>query len=372
MSEKITRRQWLARSSGALAGAMLAGYANACKEYGAKAGTALDTPIRMMFNENPYGPSETARKAMVAAFDEGNLYSNKGRNELRELIAEQVGLTPDHVMLGSGSREVLNVAGLYCGLEDGELVSPYPTFEALNNYTETIGAKVHRVPLNDALDTDLDAMRKAITAKTKLVYVCNPNNPTGVAIPADKLRPFCEEVSKEALVFVDEAYHEYVDRPGYRSMIELVKEGHNVLVSRTASKVHGLAGLRIGFGFGHPDLITHLSRRMTGTTNLIGVRAALASYRDREFQHFSIQKNREGKEIIYKLLQETGHKYLESHTNFIFIHIRRPIQEFQQTMQKRGLLVGRPFPPYLDWCRLSMAKPEEMQQFAQAFREVMG
>jgi histidinol-phosphate aminotransferase len=372
MAQKITRRQWLARSSGALAGAMLAGYAKGKTNVLFAEEISADTPIRMMFNENPYGPSETARKAMIAAFDEGNLYSNKGRNALRKLIAEQVGLTPDHVMLGSGSREILNIAGLWCGLEDGELVSPYPTFEALNNYTETIGVKVHRVPLDDAMDTDLEAMRKAITPKTKLVFVCNPNNPTGVAISAEKLRPFCEEISKRALVFVDEAYYEYVEHPGYRSMIELVKEGHNVLISRTASKVHGLAGLRIGFGIAHPDLIKHLSQRMTGTTNLIGVRAAIASYRDKEFQQFSLRKNREGKEIIYKLLKDTGHKYLESHTNFIFLHTGKPIKEFQETMQKRGLLVGRPFPPYLDWCRLSMAKPEEMQLFAQAFREVMG
>ncbi|MCA9744057.1 MAG: histidinol-phosphate aminotransferase family protein [Deferribacteres bacterium] len=370
MTTKISRRQWLIRSSAALAGTMLAGYA--------KAGRALampryaGAPIRMMYNENPFGPSEVARQAMIAAFPEGNLYANDARRELQSLIAEQVGVPEDYVMLGCGSSEVLNIVGMQCGIDQGEVLSAYPTFEALNRYVELLGGTVRRVPLNDQMDTDFEAMRKSFTGKTKLVYICNPNNPTGVPIPDSRLRPFCEEISKKALVFVDEAYFEYVGHPDYRSMIDLVRSGHNVIVSRTASKVHGLAGLRIGFGIAHPDLLKKLIPRLTGSTNLIGVRAATASYRDAEFQQFSLRKNREGKEIVYRLLRETGHNFLESHTNFVFFQTGMPIQEFRREMRQRGLLVGRPFPPFLDWCRLSMAKPEEMHIFADAFRELVG
>jgi histidinol-phosphate aminotransferase len=371
MSKTMTRRQWLVRSGAVLGGAIVAGYGGMIRAVAAGEKAASRPPIRMMFNENPYGPSAVARKAMIAAFDEGNLYSRAAYNELRELIAELEGLTPEHILIGSGSREILNVAGLACGLEGGELVSPHPTFEALNNYVETIGATVHRVPLDEAMQIDLQAMRKKITPKVRLVYICNPNNPTGTVIPAPQLRAFCEEVAKETLVFVDEAYHEYVSHPEYRSMVELVREGHRVIVSRTASKIHGLAGLRVGFGIAAPKIIQHLQQRLTGTTNIIGLRAAIAGYRDREFQAFSRQKNEEAKEIVYELFRETGHRYLQSHTNFVFFHTGKPIEEFQEAMEKHGFLVGRRFPPYLEWCRLSMAKPEEMVIFAEAFRKVM-
>lgn len=370
MSVSLTRRQWLFRSGTALGGALVAGRLSGLPAAGAR--LPGGEPLRMMFNENPYGPSGVARKAMLRAFDEGNLYTRAPHEALRKLIAQQVGLTPDHVLLGSGSREVLNVAGLHCGLEDGALLTPHPTFEALDNYAQAIGTEVIRVPLDDAMNIDLAALRQHMTPHVKLVYICNPNNPTGKMLPADRLRPFCEEVAKKALVFVDEAYFEYVSDPGYRSMIGLVKEGHNVIVSRTASKVHGLAGLRVGFGFARPELVKKLRTQVTGTLNLIGLRAAIASYSDPDFQAFSLQKNREARDLVCALLQETGRPYLPSHTNFLFLHTGKPIQHFQKEMLAQGIRVGRAFPPYTDWCRLSLAKPEQMQVFARAFRQLMG
>lgn len=323
----------------------------------------------MMYNENPYAPSEAARKAMVEGFTEANLYSFREEkySELQSIIAQQVGLTPDHVLIASGSTEILRAAALITGLDSGEIVSPFPTFGAMIRYAETIGVKVLRVPLDDSMHFDLPALRTAMTKKVKLIYFVNPNNPTGTITPYEDLRPFCEEMSKQALVFVDEAYHEYVNDHRYRSMVELVREGHNVIVSRTASKIHGLAGLRIGFGIADPKLIDFLKDRLTGTVNIIGQYAAIASYRDEGFQKFCRQKNEEAKEIVYKLLRDTGHRYLRSHTNFVFFHTGMPIEEFQDSMEKHGILVGRPFAPYNDWCRLSMAKPEEMKKFTEAF-----
>jgi histidinol-phosphate aminotransferase len=367
----MNRRQWLTRSGAALGGAVLAGYGGLSRELVASANASPNSPIRMMFNENPYGPSTTARKAMIAAFDEGNLYSRAAYNELRDLIAKQEGLSKEHILIASGSTEILNVAGLVYGLNGGELLSPQPTFERINTYAKNIGATIHRVPVDESLHFDLDGIREKINKNVKLVYVCNPNNPTGTITSAKKLRPFCEEASKETLVFVDEAYHEYVEDPEYSSMIDLVREGHNVIVSRTASKVHGLAGLRVGFGIADPKIIRHLQSRLTGTTNIIGLRAAIASYRDKEFQDFSRQKNAESKEIVYNVLRETGRRFLHSHTNFVFFHTGRPIRVFRDAMREHGVEVGRPFPPYLDWCRLSMAKPEEMEKFAEAFRKVI-
>lgn len=369
MSEPMNRRQWLLRSGGALSGAFLASYAGIDFSPGAE--IVKSTPVRMMFNENPYGPSQTARKAMIRAFDEGNLYSGDAYNELRALIAEKEGLTPEHVLIASGSTEILNVAGLVYGLQGGEMVTPHPTFQRLTSYGEGMGAKIHRVVVDDELGLDLEAMRRKITDRCRVVYVCNPNNPTGTITPESKLVPFCEEISKKSLVFVDEAYHEYVRDSAYRSMVDLVRRGHRVIVSRTASKIHGLAGLRVGFGLADPEIIRRLQRKLTGTTNIIGLRAAIASYRDEAFQQLSLRKALEAKQIIYDLLNETGRRYLRSETNFIFFHTGKPIRDFQKLMEAHGFLVGRPFPPYNEWCRLSMATPEDMGRFAEAFREVI-
>lgn len=374
MSNEMTRRQWLGQSGVILGSAALGSYWRKSWASALPKQPVPRSPIRMMYNENPYGPSEVARRAMTKAFDEANLYSynEDAYDELRLLIARQEGLTPDHILITAGSTEVLRVGALLTGLEGGEIISPYPTFGVISRYAGTIGVKVHQVALDNDFHFDLPAMREKITNKVKLIYLCNPNNPTGTITPDDKFRPFCEEMAKKMLVYVDEAYHEYATDPQYRSMVELVREGYPLIVSRTASKIHGLAGLRIGFGIANPDLIKYLEGRLTGTNNIIGLRAAIASYQDANFQKFCRQKNDEAKEYAYKLFRKTGHRYLPSQTNFVLFQTGIPIKEFKEAMEKRGILVGRPFPPYLDWCRLSMARLEDMEKFAAAFQEVIG
>jgi histidinol-phosphate aminotransferase len=375
MSNTMTRRQWLSRTGCTLGGAAMAGYMGTGLASWATEQPASSTPIRMMYNENPYGPSEIARQAMIKAFEEANLYSfssGDAVDKIKEILAQQVGLTPDHILISAGSTEILRVTGLITSLEGGEIISPYPTYLTLLRYAESMSVPIHHVPLDENFGFDLAAMKKKMSEKVKLIYLCNPNNPTGVITPYDQFRPFCEEMSKRTLVFIDEAYHEYVSDPQYRSMVELVREGHNVLVSRTASKIHGMAGLRIGFGIANPQLIKLLRARITGTNNIIGLRAAITSYSDQDFQSSCRQKNNKAKQIVYRLFQQTGRRYIPSHTNFVFFHTGRPIENFQEAMEKEGILVGRPFPPYLDWCRLSMAKPEEMEVFAEKFQRVLG
>lgn len=329
------------------------------------------TTARLLFNENPYGPSPTARKAMTAGFDEGNLYTSLPSDELRSLVAELVGLTPDHIAIGAGSGEILNVAGLLSGKEGGEIVAAHPTFEQLMDYARNIGATIQPVPLDGAMTHDLAEMNRRISAKTTLVYVCNPNNPSGTLVTSDALQSFCEDASKRTLVFVDEAYYEYVEDPHYRSMVDLVRQGHNIVVSRTASKIHGLAGMRIGFGIGQPDTIKKLDRAMTGSVNVVGLRGAIASYRDKEFQDFCRRKNREGKQFLYRVFEDRGLQYTPSEANFVFFRTGKSIENFRPAMRERGVLVGRPFPPYIDWCRVSIGTTEELQRFAAALPEVL-
>jgi histidinol-phosphate aminotransferase len=371
MAASLTRREMLFGSSVALGGLVLAGRVGRSGELTLETEASPREALRMMWNENPYGPSEVARAAMASAFREANLYPDEAIDGMRSVLAEQVGLTRDHVLLGTGSTEILQVVALARGMPGGEVISADPTFQVLNHYAENLGATVHRVPVDDALRLDLEAMSEKVNANTKLIYVCNPNNPTGTIVPDAELRPFCEEMSERALVVVDEAYHEYVEHPGYRSLVDLVRDGRDVIVTRTASKIHGLAGLRVGFGIAQPEMVTQLQNQLTGTMNIMGLRAATASYRDTEFQSYCFKQNKQSKSVVYETLRELNRRYVESETNFVFFETGIPIEQVRKDMKARGIRVGRPFPPYLKWCRLSMGKPDEMQKFSEALKSTL-
>lgn len=373
MNKGMTRREWINRSATVFGGSLLGAVAGVQSLNAASTATLLDKPVRMMFNENPYGPSQIARRAMRKAFEESNLYSMRGaKGEFKELMAKLNGVTPDHIAVGFGSGEILKKAALMNGIDKGELLSPSLTFETINRYAKTMKSNVNRIPMNKNIDIDLNRMNENVNNKTKMIYLCNPNNPTGSLMNTDDLESFCSQVSKKSIVFVDEAYHEYVIDSKYRSMIDLVKSGKNVIISRTASKVHGLAGLRVGFAITTPQIAKRLESYLTDSLNIIGLRAAIASYKDKRFQNFSIDMNNKAKKVVTEYLDTKGIQYLDSQTNFMFIKTDIEISDFQPAMEKHGVLVGRPFPPFTNWCRLSMAKPEEMQKFNEGFGKVLG
>ena len=374
MNNNITRRDWLNKSAAVLGSSFVGAIAGFNPLLGnTKVSTVVNTPIRMMFNENPYGPSQVARKAMRKAFSESNLYSMRyAKAEFKILMAKLNGVTPDHIAVGFGSGEILKKAALMNGIDKGELISPALTFETINRFAKTMKSNVKRIPMDNKIGIDLDRTAESVGSRTKLIYLCNPNNPTGSIMGTDQLESFCKTMSKKSIVFVDEAYHEYVTDPNYRSMINLVKKGHNVIVSRTASKVHGLAGLRVGFAITTPEIAKRLESYLTDSLNVIGLRAAIASYQDERFQAHSVEQNNRAKKIVTNHLDNKGIEYLDSQTNFIFIKTGMNIAEFQPAMEKNGVIVGRPFPPYNKWCRLSMAKPEEMENFNTGMDRVLG
>lgn len=374
MNKNITRRDWLNKSAAVLGSSFVGAIAGFNPLLGnTKVSTVVNTPIRMMFNENPYGPSQVARKAMRKAFSESNLYSMRyAKAEFKILMAKLNGVTPDHIAVGFGSGEILKKAALMNGIDKGELISPALTFETINRFAKTMKSNVKRIPMDNKIGIDLDRTAESVGSRTKLIYLCNPNNPTGSIMGTDQLESFCKTISKKSIVFVDEAYHEYVTDPNYRSMIDLVKKGHNVIVSRTASKVHGLAGLRVGFAITTPEIAKRLESYLTDSLNVIGLRAAIASYQDERFQAHSIEQNNRAKKIVTNHLDNKGIEYLDSQTNFIFIKTGMNIAKFQPAMEKNGVIVGRPFPPYNKWCRLSMAKPEEMENFNTGMDRVLG
>ncbi|MDW3192024.1 MAG: histidinol-phosphate transaminase [Cytophagales bacterium] len=332
----------------------------------------MEDLIRLSSNENPYGPSDRVRKAMIKAFDIGCRYPGSYSLKLHEMIAEKEGVTTDHICITGGSTEGLKVVGLTYGKDGGEIIAAKPTFLAMMTYAKQWGGKVNWVPVDDQMMHDTDEMEKRISSKTKLLFLCNPNNPTSTLLPADVLRDFCETASQKTMVFSDEAYYDFIDDPNYPSMVELVKQDKNVIVSKTFSKVYGLAGLRIGYMVAKPEIVKKMRTNLMAFTNMMAIAAAEEAIRDQEFYEFSLKKTQEGKKMIYETLDQLGLEYAPSQTNFIFFKSGVPITDLQSKMKAQGVLIGRPFPPFDRWCRISTGTIEEVQRFNQALTKVLG
>ena len=328
--------------------------------------------IRASSNENPYGPSRVALQAINNAMSEANKYGVL-TNELLGVLSKIEDVSPDNIAIANGSGEILNVAGLIASLDPGSLVCADPTFEALPRYAARFGTSIIKVPVDENLMVDLNAMYNAIQPDTRLVYLCNPNNPIPSIMEKTTLRDSVLEVSRDRLVFVDEAYYEYVDNPDFASMMPLLSEGHrNIIVARTASKIHGIAGLRMGFGYAHPDLIKSINDRKTAGLNIIGQHAAYASYQDMEFQNFARTKNRESLDIVENMFTERGLRFIKSNANFTFFETGLPVQEVGSRLLEEGIMIGRAFPPFNTWARVSMQKPEDMQYFSEVYTRLFG
>jgi histidinol-phosphate aminotransferase len=372
--KNLNRRQWLKLSTLTGAGTLLGGGQiigkTTSNDWSQHRLESLNQMVRLSSNENPYGPSEKVRAAMVDAFDVACRYPGMFYKELVEMIAKESGVGTDEVLLTAGSMEGLRITGLTYGLNGGEIVSADPVFKSLLTYAENFGAYIHRVPVTADLQHDLEAMEKRITMATKLVFVCNPNNPTGTLLPANKFRDFCDSISHKAVVFSDEAYFDYITEPNYPSMIALVKEGKNVIVSRTFSKIYGLAGIRIGYLIARPDIIERLKKNVMAAPNVLAVFAAIEAMKDKAFYDFSLRKNEEAKAHLYETLKELNLFYHPSHTNFVFFKTGRNIEEVNHAIANQGVKIGRPFPPLTDWCRVSTGTMEEMEKLRGAMRAV--
>lgn len=374
MATQFDRRTWL-RTAG-LAGAFsIFGGANALASEQSPlrivANNAPKGPIRLSANENPYGPSPKVREALTKGFDEMCRYPFGYVKDVTEMLAKKHGVPTDHIVLTAGSGEGLKTAGLTYGLHGGEIIAANPTYLSLMDYAKQFGAYIHEVPLDENLVHDIDAMEKRLNGNTKLVFVCNPNNPTGTILSASKMKSFCENLSKKTVVFADEAYFDYITEPNYPSMIELVKQGLNVIVSRTLSKAYGLAGIRIGYLVARPDIAKRLQQSSMANASVPALIAAKAALEDPEFYKMSLQKNADCLNIMYKTLEELKIPYVKSHANFVFFNTGKDVMEMNKMMADKGILVGRPFPPLTKWLRVSTGRVEEVELFAKTLREVV-
>lgn len=372
--KNISRRKILTSSGAFLGASMLHAVSPISSSlYAANQFTKNFDVVQADKNENPYGPSRVALKAISKAMNLANRYEGRSRRQLIKLIAELNGVSPENVALGTGSGEILKTGGLIASWEEGSIVCADPTYQDLVRYASRARSKIIRVPVDENLACNLEAISNAIKNDTRMVYLVNPNNPIPNVINGSELRDFVTEISKDRMVFIDEAYHEYVKDPNYQSMMGLIAEGkRNIIVARTASKIHGLAGLAVGFGFAHPDHIKEINQLKTGKNNILGVEAAYASYQDNEFQDFSRRKNQESLDIVETMFKELGVRYIESNANFSFFKTGIPVEELNKKLLEYDIASGRPFPPFNDWSRVSMDRPEHMQYYVKVFKELFG
>ncbi|WKZ59258.1 MAG: histidinol-phosphate transaminase [Cyclobacteriaceae bacterium] len=376
-----TRRQWLKSALAAGAGLplsltlanelMAAPVSRAEWLYGIEPKN-LNQLVRLGSNENPYGPSDKARKAIIASISEGNRYAHGVAQDLRKVIAAREGVAPENVLLGGGSSELLCLTGISVGLEGGSVLSAFPTFRLLMDYAQKFNARWDQVNLDDNMVHDLEAMASAVKGDTKIIFVVNPNNPTGTVLDTEKLKSFCIETSKRATVFVDEAYIEFLDQYESKSMVQLVKEGHNAIVCRTFSKIYGLAGLRIGYLIGQPDTLKKIaSKQMWGNYNQAGLAAAAASLEDKDFVAMTRKKNAEARQHLFNYLDSKKWSYGKSVANVVFFPAPIDGKTILEETEKKGYQIRVWDYAGKEWCRVSIGTLEEMKGFTKAFDQVI-
>lgn len=324
--------------------------------------------IKLNSNENPYGPSEKVKRALQQNIVDANRYAFDVQEEMKAILANKEGVTPAHIAIGAGSGDLLCQAGAAFGVEGGRVLSAFPTFPLLMNYATAFRATWDKVNLNDNLEHDYDAMAARVTDETKLVFVCNPNNPTGTLVDPVLVRQFCEDVSKRTTVYVDEAYVEFLNPEQQISMVELVKSDANVIVSKTFSKIYGLAGLRLGYVVGRPDLVKKIDKYHMGiANNQPALAAAKASLGDSEFMEYCRRKNAEAREHLTDYLDKKGAWYAKSHTNFLFFPAKTDAAMVLSKLAEKGIRIRVWDYKDQQWFRVSIGTLEEMKVFTREF-----
>lgn len=326
--------------------------------------------VRLSSNENPYSPSPAMQEVISNFGAELCRYPNMFFSELEAQIAAREGVSPENVVVTSGSREGLKAVGMIKSLEGGQIVTCLPTYKALLTFAEYLGATIKALPLDEDMLFDLEAIESSIDESTNMAFVCNPNNPTGTLLDGNYLKEWCKRVSKKTTVFVDEIYYDYIEEENYPSMKELVLEGHDIIVARTLSKIYGLAGIRIGFMMAPIETASAIRQSLQSGPNIMAIRLGQTALADQEFYDFSLNKNKEGKKMIYEVLEHLDMKYLKSHTNFVFFQTGEDVSMIQKRYEEHGILVGRAFPPFMDWCRISTGTLEEVKLFVEATKKV--
>ena len=334
---------------------------------------AKDTAERMIFlnsNENAYGPSPSVVRAMTAAAGKSNRYSDDEVKELVRSIAVMHGVAPENIIMSAGSSEILGQTALMAAKQGGNAITAEPSFNPWTRLAKEFGMAVNSVPLTREFALDLDRMRKSIDAQTRMIYVCNPNNPVGNFIAFENIRAFVEECSTGCMVLVDEAYTEFADIP---SMAKLAAANRNIIVAKTFSKIYGLAGARIGYAIAHPETIRRFEALQSwpnGQLGQVNVAAAMAALQDQAFVQSCRERTAQCRSFCYDTFTKLDLPYIPSETSFIMFNVDRIKCEYPAAMQKQNIMVQHRNHFGGKWCRVSMGTMEEMKAFAKALENI--
>jgi histidinol-phosphate aminotransferase len=322
-------------------------------------------PTFLDHNENAYGPSEKAQAVIREAGAISYRYPRGEYDALRTMLAEIHKVKLDQIVLGAGSSEILRMAGAaYLG-PSRKLVVADPTYPCLANYAEANGIPIVKVPLTRTSEHDMDAMLARIDSATGLVYICNPNNPTGSLTPRKNLESFIARLSAGAMVLIDEAYHHFVSATSaYRSFLDYPVDDPRVIVTRTFSKIYGLAGLRVGYSVSSKEAASRLSAyRLPAGVTIISAKAAMAALEDASYVRIAAKRNTDDRQEFMNQANARMLRAIDSHANFVLLNPLRPVSEVIPHLEKNGVFVAPPIPLMEKYIRVSLGTPAEMQEF---------
>lgn len=363
-----SRRQWLQQTALATFGLGISFRSMGNEEGLTRSINPESGLINLGSNENPYGISPKAKQAILDMMGETNRYQFNvaSLQSFKKTIGEYYKVGENQVLVTAGSGEGLALLARH--FNKGNIVTADITFGVLPSTAKKIGTKVIEVPLTGDKIHDLPAMLKAINSETQLVYICNPANPSSTILDHAALKTFCEEASKKAVVLIDEAYTEFLENGAAQSMINIINKNPNVLVIKTFSKIHAMAGLRIGFVIGHSSLIGKLQPNYFQSTSMcisnLSMAAAMASLSDEEHQTVSRQKNEAARKYTIDELKKLGIEAMPSYTNFIFFPLKKYKGNYATVMYDKHKIILRSN-QYSDgqWARVSIGTMDEMKKY---------
>lgn len=392
MTSHSSRRSWIKKSAiatvGLLAGQGLTRKAEGAPAFGMKPFKSQynlleryhiappdieNLKARLLANENPWGPSKKAVAAIAAAAQKGNRYVYNSVFKMVEILAAKENVLPENILIAPGSTDVLEKIAFALCMKGGNVISADPSYLSLVNTATSIGATWKNIPLCADYAHDLDAMAQAVDSETKLVYICNPNNPTGTLTPIDKIIPFCKTVAPKVPVFIDEAYIELLEKPETQSAVGLIKEGYDVIISRTFSKIHGMAGLRIGYMVASAErvkMIQQIVRTEMGIS-VTSLEGALASLKDVEFQEYTRENNIKNRNYVFAELEKVGMNPIPSYTSFVLFPIQMPVKDMMAKMFEKGVGIRGYEIQDKPYGRVSIGTMDELKLFVKTLQGIV-
>ena len=332
-----------------------------------------DSYAKISFNENPYGPPDSVLKAMTKAFKYANRYGYPDGG-ITEAIAKLHGVSTDNILLSAGSGEMLDVIGTTFTQGNKAVIGVTPSYMQVYEHVTTVRARAIELPLTADYRQPIPELIKAAHEHYRdlgFIYLCNPNNPTGRIVSKTEVRQLLDGIPADVPVLIDEAYHHFVDNSDYASSVPYVLEGRSVIVTRTFSKIAALAGMRLGYAIARKDIIEQMRPYSMGSISAVVKWGGVAALADVESQARVKKVTIDLRQQTIGYLKGLGYESIPSDTNFFMVHLKRPVMPVIEAFRKKGILVGRPFPPMTEHLRVSIGNPDEMQRFQVAFKDIM-